>query len=115
MKEQRMNAALLEAFPELKDEFNEYISWQDGLDTGAFLTYEDIFLPRIVEALNNNEIDFLKRSADFIEKEHTQEDEYAANVIYVGVLEGLKAKCEERKIRAFLHGTALKDFDSLTY
>ena len=40
MEAQKLNIALLNAFPELKQEFEEYTSWQDRIDTGAFLLDE---------------------------------------------------------------------------
>lgn len=115
MEEQNMNEALLAAFPELKAEFDNYTSWQDGIKTGAFLTYEDVFLPHIVDALENNETEFLTRAARFIEDCLMQKDQYCTNVIYVGILEGLKAKCDNSKVREFLLHEARKEFDELVY
>lgn len=44
MDERQLNSVMLEAFPELAQPFDEYTSWQDGRDTGCFLTYEDLLL-----------------------------------------------------------------------
>ena len=110
-----MNEALLASFPELKAEFEEYTSWQGGIATGAFLTYEDVFLPHIVNAVEKNETKYLDRVALFIEKHLTQTGEYSANVICVGILEGLKAKCDNEKVRSFLLDNSRKEFDNLTY
>ncbi len=115
MEEKEMNEALLASFPELKAEFDEYTSWQDGIETGAFLTYEDVLLPHIVDALKNNETQFLARAAQFIEEGLTQKGQYCANVIYVGVLEGLKSKCDNSKVRDFCFDVARKEFDELVY
>ena len=38
MNEKQINEKMLNAFPELKEEFDKYVSWQDGMATGAFLT-----------------------------------------------------------------------------
>lgn len=54
MKEQTLNEMLLEAFPKLTEDFKTYVEWQDGIDTGAFLTYEDVFRPFIENAIANN-------------------------------------------------------------
>jgi hypothetical protein len=37
MKGQTLNEMLLEAFPELTEDFKAYVEWQDGIDTSAFL------------------------------------------------------------------------------
>ena len=97
-----MNEALLAAFPELIGEFDKYTSWQDGISTGAFLTYEDILLPYVENAIDKNDTVLLSRVADFIEKLITSDDEYAENVVYVGILEGLRASCDNSKVRDFL-------------
>ena len=102
MDERQMNELLLAAFPELKEEFEEYASWQDGIDTGAFLTYEDIFRPYIERAVENGDLAFLDRASTFIEDLYLTEDEYAVNVVYVGILEGLKANCDNEAVRSFL-------------
>ena len=115
MEAQKLNIALLDAFPELKQEFDEYTSWQDGIDTGAFLTYEDVFLPRIIEAVKNDDAEFLHRVAPFLEQHLTQEGDYSANVIYVGILEGLKAECNHEKVRAFLLDESSRQFDEMNY
>ena len=110
-----MNEALLFSFPELKEEFEEYTSWQDGIDTGAFLTYEDIFLPSIVKAIANNEVEYLNRAALFLEKHLTREGKYSSNVINVGILEGLKAKCNHDKVSKFLLDESRRQFEELIY
>ena len=115
MKEKELNKMLLEAFPELDSDFKAYVSWQDGLDTGAFLTYEDIFRPYIEDAIANNDRVALRRVANFIEKLFISDDEYAVNVISVGILEGLKANCDNDIVRAFLLPNSLKEFDNITY
>lgn len=51
MEPRDLNTALLEAFPELAPDFHEYVSWQDGMDTGAFITYEDVFRSRLEKAI----------------------------------------------------------------
>lgn len=37
------------------------------METGAFLTYEDIFRPHVEHALTTGDLAFLERTADFIE------------------------------------------------
>ena len=111
MKERTMNEDLLVTFPELKNQFSEFVSWQDGMDTGAFLTYEDILLPHLIDAVENDNEDVLNRSSKFIEEHLTNRDDYSANVIYVGILEGLKAHCDASKVKSFLLDNARREFE----
>lgn len=115
MDESRMNKLLIEAFPELKDEFENYVSLQDGIDTGAFLTYEDVFRPRIERALETEDLSFLERAANFIEALYNSGDSYAMSVVYVGILEGLKANCDNQKVLAFLKPVTNALFRQLVY
>ena len=115
MNERQMNESLLAAFPELEGELAKCVSWQDGMDTGAFLTYEDVFRPHIERAIEDGDADFLGRAGVFIEDLYLTGDEYAVNVVYVGILEGLKANCDNEAVRAFLKPVTQKEFDELRY
>ena len=68
MEPRDLNTALLEVFPELAPDFHEYVSWQDGMDTGAFLTYEDVFRSRFEKAIALVDVAFLQRAGAFIEE-----------------------------------------------
>ena len=68
MEPRDLNTALLEVFPELAPHFHEYVSWQDGMDTGAFLTYEDVFRSRLEKAIALVDVAFLQRAGAFIEE-----------------------------------------------
>lgn len=102
MNERQMNEALLAAFPELDKKLKKYASWQDGMNTGAFLTYEDVFRPHIEAAIEKNDAIFLERAGDFIEELFLTGDEYATSVICIGILEGLKTNCDNEAVRKFL-------------
>ena len=41
--------------------------------------------------------------------------DYAMSVVYIGVLDGLKANCDNEKVRAFLNPVTRKQFDGLAY
>lgn len=110
----KLNGLLLDAFPELASAFEEYTSWQDGMDTGCFLTYEDLLLPLATEALDAQDAETLKRVGTFIERLMTLGDDYAANVATVGLLEGLKAHGKD-EIRQYLGTASLAEYDSMTY
>lgn len=115
LNESELNERLLGSFSELKSEFEDYTSWQDGMETGAFLTYEDVFRPCIEHALATCDSAFLERAAAFIENPFLTGDDYAMSVAYVGILEGLKAACDSNKVRAFLKPVTREQFDELVY
>ena len=115
MNEKQMNEALLKAFPELKEELEKYISWQDGMDTGAFLTYEDVLRPHVENAIECGDAKFLEKVAAFIEGLYLTGDEYAINVVSVGILEGLKANCDNEAVCNFLKPATLQEFNNLKY
>lgn len=115
LNESELNEKLLGSFPELKAEFENYTSWQDGMETGAFLTYEDVFRPHVEHALTTGDLAFLERAANFIERLYLTGDNYAMSVVSVGVLEGLKANCDDEKVCVFLEPVTRKQFDELIY
>lgn len=115
MESRQLNEVLLKAFPELAPELEEYVSWQDGMDTGAFLTYEDVFRSRLEWAVELGDNGFTERAGAFIEELFTSGDPYAANAITIGILEGLKANCDNGAVRKFLRAKSLEEFDSLRY
>ena len=114
MNATQLNELLLEAFPELAEKFEDYTSWQDGMETGCFLTYEDLLLPFAREALDAKDDEKLARIGAFIEKILTLGDDYAANVATVGLLEGLKAD-GNNLIRQYLGTMPLTEYDSMAY
>ena len=82
---------------------------------GAFLTYEDVFRPFIENAVINNNNAILERVASFLETLFVSGDKYAVNVVCVGILEGLKANCNNEAVRAFLLPNTLKEFEEIEY
>ena len=88
MKERQLNDLMLAAFPELTQAFGEYTSWQDGPDTGCFLTYEDLLLPIARRALEEGDDETAARVATFVEELLGLGDDYAENVATVALLEG---------------------------
>ena len=63
-----LNTMLLEAFPELKERFEDETSWDDGIDTGSYVVYEDIFMPYVVQAFVDNDQESINRVMQFVEK-----------------------------------------------
>ena len=110
----RLNKLLLETFPELAEQFKEHTSWQDGMETGCFVTYEDLLLPLARHALDDHDETLLTRLGVFIEQLMTSGDAYAVNLATVGLIEGLKAYGNS-PIRSFLGPVSLKEFDTMVY
>lgn len=71
--------------------------------------------PHVEHALTTGNSAFLERTADFIEGLCLTGGDYAMSVVYIGVLEGLKANCDNEKVRAFLKPVTRKQFDELAY
>lgn len=114
MTESELNEVLLNEFPELSEEFDEYTSWQDGMDTGCFLTYEDLLLPRIRKAFRERDDLFLDRACRFVERLIASTDPYARNIATVGILEGVKSTEDANVVRPYLGPKSLKVFDDPT-
>lgn len=114
MDEFALNKLLLERFPELGEQFGEYTSWQDGMATGCFLTYEDLLLPLALQAIDCGDEAFLQCLGGFVEELMTSGDELAVNVSTVGLIEGLKAHGNER-VQSFLGPNSLREYDDFSY
>jgi len=113
MKAKELNLKLLKEFPILKEKFNEYTSWQDGIDTGSHIIYEDIFVPYIVKVvLNYNEIE-TKKCFKYIETILNLNDSYSKNVIIVSVLEPLKYNYSKINFKDYLLEVSKKYFDEI--
>ncbi len=110
----RLNELLLAEFPELKGKFEDYTSWQDGMETGCFLTYEDLLLPLAYRALDNHDETFLTRLGTFVEHLMTSGNAHAINVATVGLIEGLKAHGNPL-VRSYLGPVSLEEFETLIY
>lgn len=90
MTEHELNAILMDAFPELKEELTLYMEEDgDGMDTGCFLTHEDVLHPFIDQAFKDKDQQILKRVGAYIEHLLDLGDEYAENVAIVGLVEWL--------------------------
>lgn len=111
----KYNVLLLEKFPSLKEEFDEYTSWQDGINTGSTLIYEDVFVPYVIKQLVNDNTEELEKISSLIEDLITSNDEYAVNIAYVAILESLKSDSSGQKIEGFLKQHSKKEYNELTF
>lgn len=103
MNEKDLNTYLMDAFPEIKDELLAYMQEDgDGLDTGCFLTHEDVLHPFISDALKTNDGAVLTRVGTYIDALLDMNDEYAENVATVALIEWLACDCAEYDFRLYL-------------
>ena len=82
-----LNLKLIELLPEIKELYEDEISWQEGDNTGSHTIFADVFFPYILDCLNSKEL--TKKNFDVIESILELHDEYADEVIVVSVLENL--------------------------
>lgn len=87
MTYKELNIDLLDNFPELKNKFDEETSWQDGIDTGCFITFEDVFMPFVRDQVLKDNKKIINRIFDYIENLSYSKDEYVENIFYVAILE----------------------------
>lgn len=112
MTERELNQLLMEAFPELHDELGAYMEEDgDGLDTGCFLTHEDVLHTHIEQAIESGDSTFLKRVGGYIEKLLTLDDEYATNVATVALIEWLALEHPGDVTRSMLGPNGLTLYD----
>lgn len=110
MTSKEFNELLISEFSEIEDEFNEYVEWQDGIDTGSFLVVEDVFMKFFYSKLDELDFQSINKICNFLEKTYLLNDEYASNVIVVGVLENLKSSDYSQKIVEFLLPSTKKEY-----
>ncbi len=87
MKSRELNQMLLSAVPEIKSKFENETNWQEGLDTGSFIVFEDVFLPYLESKVELDDKVMIEKIYSFIESLCDIDDEYVKNVLYVAVLE----------------------------
>lgn len=108
------NTMLLNLFPNLKEKFDEYTSWQEGIDTGSTLVYEDVFIPYAIEQIANNNQEEISKIIYLIDEMVNSNNRYCQNLVEVAILEALRADPEGQKIRDYLTDNSLSMYDGLS-
>ena len=108
------NTMLLNLFPNLKEKFDEYTNWQEGIDTGSTLVYEDVFIPYAIEQIANNNQEEISKIIHLIDEMVNSNNRYCQNLVEVAVLEALRADPEGQKIRDYLTDNSLSMYDGLS-
>ncbi len=86
MSPKELNTMLLNNIPELKNKFNEETIWQDGLETGSFIVFEDVFMPFLEVSVELNNESMIEKCYSFIELLTNIKDEYVQNILFVAIL-----------------------------
>ena len=89
MTSTELNLKLIESLPEIRNIYNEEISWQDGDETGSHVVYADVLVPFIKEQMAARNESMIIKIFDFIENLLESNDEYANEVVALSVLESL--------------------------
>ena len=116
MNSKELNTLLLKLIPEVKESFEEYTSWQEGLETGCHNVFENVLLPLTLNALENDREDLIKRIFAFVNEMLTSGDEYQEEVAQLSFLEPLKAEHEdEYRYSEVMLPETFKIFETLEY
>lgn len=113
MKSRELNQLLLDRFPEIENKFNEETEWQEGIDTGSTVVYEDVFMPYLLKAIEDDNQKKLKLLFNFIEELSAIEDEYVKNVIRVAIIDNFHYYDDEINFKEYLQKNSLKIFNEL--
>lgn len=114
MDSKKFNELLLQRFPEIREDFEKYVSSQDGIETGSFLIMEDIFVGFLAKAISEKKEDTILRVFSFAEAMLNQGDEYACNLIVVGLLESIKTSDWAKGAEPYMLSNTRKEYESLT-
>jgi hypothetical protein len=97
MECRELNQMLITEFPNLKNNYIEETSWQEGDETGSHTVFGDVFTPYVVEIIDKCNEKELKNIFRFIEDILLLKDEYAEEVIALSVIESIEVKIKNNK------------------
>lgn len=90
MKNAELNRLLVDAFPNLRTEYQEEVNWQEGDETGSHTVYGDVFTPYIINCIENNREKELYNIFKYLELLLTKDDAYINEVITFSVIESIE-------------------------
>ena len=111
MVPKELNTLLLNKFPELKEKFEEETSYQDGIETGSFIVFEDVFMPFLESNVELHNEEMVERIYSFIEELCDIKDEYVENILFVAILENLAGYVNSEPFIKPLKAKSKKIFD----
>lgn len=113
MNSLELNTLLLKRIPLIKDAFERETSWQEGLETGSTVVFEDIFMPYIIYCVENNINDEISRCFNFVEECVCSRDDYQRNVIEISIIENIRSFDIKDKISKYLRPESLKSYNCI--
>lgn len=100
MGAKELNEKLLKNFPQLEKSFKKVTDWQEGIETGSVIVFEDVYFKYIRRYLKNETIS--KRNFEFVKELLNSNDEYAINVVCVAIIENLIASTKKELYKKYL-------------
>jgi len=90
LNEKNIVVKLLYSIPEIREEYELEFEWWDGEFPGLHNIFGDVFNPFLIRLIkNNNNLNLLKRTFEFLENMAISNDDNVKNVLSVTVLENL--------------------------
>ncbi len=89
MGAKELNEKLLETFPQLRKSFDNVTSWQEGIETGSIIVFEDVYFKYLKRYLHNEKIS--NKNFKFIKSLLNSSDDYVINVVTIAIIENLVA------------------------
>ena len=84
-----LNQLLIMKFPNLQESYEEEVSWQEGDSTGSHIVYGDVLTPYLMECVEKNYTEEVKKIFNFLEEILLLKNKYSDEVIAFSVLEGI--------------------------
>jgi len=106
MGAKELNEKLLETFPQLRKSFDNVTSWQEGIETGSIIVFEDVYFKYLKRYLHNEKIS--NKNFKFIKLLLDSNDDYAINVVTVAIIENLVATTKRELYVKYFDNTMKK-------
>lgn len=114
MKSCELNRLLINKFPNLIENYQDEVEWQEGDETGSHTVYGDVFTPYIVKCIENEKDTELIAIFEYLELVLVKQDEYASEVIALSVLESIQYLLEGKfKYKDMMGNETKKVFEKL--
>lgn len=97
MRSIELNKMLIDSFPNLINDYQEEVEWQEGDETGSHTVYGDVFTPYVVKCIENKEFDELNAIFEFLELLLSKEDPYVEEVVAFSVIESIEYLLKENE------------------
>ena len=110
MNSKELNSLLLERLPSIREAFDNETSWQEGIETGSIVVFEDVFMPYIIYCVENNVEDEINKCFNFIEECVCSKDSYQKNVIEVSIIENIHSYDIADKLSQYLRTESMKSY-----